>query len=241
MSEIIDWFNNNEGFVTFLVFLATLFLGWASGIFKALRKKPKFKIKVLPGPSICSVFHTGKKYEGYDTHRTAIALYLKITNIGNAPSNIDKIKVGYHWNITGISWLRLKYGIGWFWLKDVAIAIEDFCVPIGEDNVKCFPFLFQKSIMMDGAVDTYLEVGKNAIGVVYFEQDESWGASSPLSTNGSTNIKIRVYDSFSGSHSIVTNIPIVDIEEAKKYNRYFGETFATIAENKVKEKREEDV
>lgn len=241
MSDIIGWLNDNEGFVTVLVFIATLLLGWVSGIFQALRRKPKFKIEVLPGPSICSVFNTGNKYEGYDTHRTAIALYLKITNIGNAPSNIDKVEVGYHWNITGLSLLSLKYRLGWFWIKNLTVAIEDFCTPFGEDNIKFYPFLLQKSVVSNSTIDTYLEVGKNAIGVVYFEQNESWGASSPLPDNGKTKIKVRVYDSFSNSYSTIVRIPIVDINEAKEYNRYFGETFAMINEKKMNETGEVEV
>lgn len=226
---MIDWMNVNSGFVSVLIFIVTIFLGWVSGIFGALRRKPKFKIEVLQGPSICSVFYTGNKHQGFDAHRTAISLYLKITNIGNAPSQIDGINAGYHWNLNGINWLWLKYGIGWFWLRNVTIALEDFHVNLGDEKIKYFPFLLQKSILVDTTIDTYLEVGKSAIGMVYFEQQESWGASSPKpDVNGKAVIKVKVHDSFSRSYSTVVKIPLVGIEEAKKYNQYFGETFATI-------------
>ena len=141
MNDIIGWFNDNEGFVTVLVFIITLLLGWSSGIFKALRRKPKFKIEIIPGPTMCSTFYTGNKYNDHDAHRTAISLYIKIKNIGNAPSDIAKVEVGYHWSIKGYSWNWLKFHIGWDWLKQPTVVKEDFHIALDSDNIKFFPFL----------------------------------------------------------------------------------------------------
>ena len=232
---MIDWFNENSGFVSILIFVTTLVLGWVSGIFQALRKKPKFRINVITGPTMCSTFPTGNTHNGFDAHRTAISLYLKVTNVGSAPSTIDKIEIGYHWNISGLSFQSLKYRIGWYWLKKQTLSIEDFHTHITGDKFKVFPFLFQRSILTNSATDTYLEIGKNAMGIVYFEQNESWGASSPSVKNGHIKLKIKVYDSFLNSYSIISEIPMVDISDAKKYNKYFGETFKAISEKNESE------
>lgn len=183
---MIDWFNANSGFVSVLLFMATLVLGWVSGIFEALKKKPRFKIEVIPGPTMCSVFLTGNKYKGYDAHRVAMSLYLKISNIGYAPSDIDRIEVGYHWNISKLNWLWFRYRLGWFWIKHQTIAIEDFRTDLGKSNIKAYPFLTQKSIVVPSNVSTYLEVGNNAVGIVYFEDVEQWGGAFPLSDGKNT-------------------------------------------------------
>ena len=74
LKSLIVWSNENSGFVSVLIFALTLFLGWISGIFGALRKKPKFKLQVIPGPTLCTTFFTGQKHEGHDIHRTAISV-----------------------------------------------------------------------------------------------------------------------------------------------------------------------
>ncbi len=230
--EIIKWFNVNSGFVSILIFTITLILGWVSGIFQALLRRPKFNIKVIPGPTMCSTFYTRNKFDDFDTHRTAISLYLKISNIGNSASNIDRVEIGYHWNLSEKNWLWIKYGLGWFWLKNQTVAIEDFHMEIDKDNTKYFPFLFQRSTITNQSPELYLEVGKSTLGIVYFEQDESWGAFSPISHNGHIKIKIKVYDIFSKAYTTVVTIPMVELDEAKKYTRYFGGTLQGIANSK---------
>ena len=234
---MIEWFNANSGFVSILIFAITLIFGWVSGIFQALRKRPKFKIKVIPGPTMCSTFHTGNKIDGYDAHRTAISLYLKISNIGNSASDIDRVEIGYHWNLSKKNWLWVKYGLGWFWLKNATVAIEDFRSEIDKDNMKFFPFLFQRSFMTNQNSDLYLKVGKNTTGIIYFEQGESWGASSPIVQNGHVKIKIKVYDVFSKAYTTIATIPMVELSEAKKYTQYFGETLEAIENNREKKEK----
>jgi hypothetical protein len=171
---------------------------------------------------------TGKKQDEYDAHITAFSLYLKITNIGSSPSNIDKVYLGYHWNIGVYNWNWIKYRIGWAWLEKATIVKEDFTIDIDGDNRKVYPFLFQKSILLNYQTDTYLNIGQNAVGMIYFEQHESWGAASPLVEKESTNIKIKVFDSFGNAHSLVTKIPVVDIKEAREFNLHFGEIYPSI-------------
>jgi hypothetical protein len=149
LKEMIDtikscakWANDNQGVVTIVVFAVTIFLGWISGIFRALRHKPVFKISVLNGPTFCSTFPTGEKYEDYDVHRTAIAVYLKIANVGTAPASIERVFLGYKWYLNRLNILWLKYRLFWFWLKDSITSLEDFKYDFGE-HIKVYPFLLQ--------------------------------------------------------------------------------------------------
>lgn len=222
--ELIKWINDNQGAVTVLVFLATIALGWASGIFQSLRRKPKFKIETLPGPSLCSTFLTGEKYNGYKVRRTAISIYLKISNVGSAPSDIVNVSIGYHWHRNRLNWMWLKYRLIWFWLEHPIISMEDFQYNLG-DGIKFYPFLLQGTASIMKSPETYLLVGQSVNGVVYFEQPESWGGCFPSPKRGATKIRVRIRDSFGKSHYKSAWIPVVPLEEAKKYCPAFGETF----------------
>jgi len=229
---LVNWFNTNSGFVSVLIFLITLLLGWITGIFSSLRRKPKFSIEVIPGPSLSSTYFTGNKFNEFDAHITAISLYLKITNIGSAPSSIDKVKVGYHWNINKFNLIWIKYRLGWSWIIPTIIN-NDFMINVDKDNAKVFPFLFQRSILLNTQTDTYLNIGQNAIGMVYFEQQESWGGAFPIKNKETTKIKVVISDSFGHNHSLITTIPVVEINEARKFNENFGCTYPSI--NKINE------
>ncbi len=221
--DFISWCNNNAGFISIILFVMTILLAWISGLFKAILKKPKFKISTIEGPTFCSVFHTGCKHNDYDTHKTAFSLYLKISNIGYVPSSIDRIEVGYHWNINKFNVLWLRYCIGWFWLKQ-SIVKEDFMIQLDDETTKVYPFLIQGSLLQIKNNDTYVTLGKCVNGIVYFEQAESYGACSPKVKNNKVKIKIRVYDSYQNKYSITKKIPMLDINEARKYCHSFGES-----------------
>ena len=47
------WFNDNQGVVSLSIFVATLVLGWVSGVFSALRRKLKFRLSLIAGPTFC--------------------------------------------------------------------------------------------------------------------------------------------------------------------------------------------
>ena len=148
-----------------------------------------------------------------------------ITNIGNAPASIERISVAYHWNITTLNLLWVRYRLFWFWLTQQAVIMEDFSYDFGE-NVKIYPFLFQKSYLLPSASDSlYLKEGQNTNGVVYFEQDESYGGCFPYPKRQQTKIKVAIIDSYGRKHIKKFLIPIVPLDEAKKYNPFFGETF----------------
>ena len=225
--QIRDWVNANQGVVTIAIFMVTLALGWASGILTALRRKPKFKLSVLDGPTFCCTYPIGNKHGNFECHRTGIAIYLAVANIGSAASSIENISIGYHWNLRPFSLQWLRYSLGWFWLRNQVAALADFQVNIGE-NIKVYPFLTQKSTLMPSESTTYLEAGHSRNGVVYFEQSDSWGGCFPIVRNGVVAIKVRVFDVFGKEHAAKFNVPSVALEEARKYNPAFGKTLAEL-------------
>lgn len=225
--------NDNQGVLSIIIFAITVSIGWSSGIFTALRRKPKFRIKLIPGPNYYCTFPIGETRDGFDVHRTGIALYLQVSNIGSAPSSIESISIAYHWNIIPyrptlrVNPLWIKYGIGWFWLNSQSAIMADFQAAIGE-NLKIYPFLFQKSIISGNSAETFLEVGRSTSGVVYFEQGDSWGACYPKIRNRHSIMKIRLTDVFGRSHHAKFRVPWASLEEARKYNPAFGKTLAEL-------------
>lgn len=223
-----DWSNQNQGVLAVVLFLVTLALGWVSGIFSALRRKPKFQISVIDGPTFCCTFMLGKRHGDYEVHRTGVALYLRIANVGSAPSSIDNISIGYHWHLRPLSLLWLKNRVGWFWLEQQAVALADFQAMIGE-NIKVYPFLTQRSFLSRSSSETYLEVGRSTNGLVYFEQTESWGGCFPtVRRNGTVRMKVRIRDVFGRNHCAKFDIPSVSLEGARKYNPAFGKTLTEL-------------
>lgn len=216
MDSIINWTNSNSGFLTLILFFFTLLLGWVSGIFKALIKKPNLKIEVLEGPTFCASFDTSRQYNGHQAHRTAISLYLAITNVGNTPTDIKEIHVGY-------KSLSHFLPFRWFWLKELTIAKSDFVMDMGQQS-KVFPFLMQRNQLTDNRIDTYLLEGKRCNGMVYFEQDESWGNYLPKAPNNKLLIKIKIVDVYGNCFSINATINKVTLKEAKTACSEFGET-----------------
>ena len=224
---ILKWSNDNQGTLSIIIFAVTLALGWGSGIFRTLRQKPNLKIAHLPGPTFCCTYLTGEKNGEFDIHRTGFALYLHVVNIGSASTSIERISIGYRWNILPFSKLWIKYGLGWFWIENQTLALTDFQVRIGED-LKIYPFLTQKSSLSGGRSETFLEVGRSTNGVVYFEQVDSWGGCSPTVREGKVWLKIQIIDVFGKKHQTKIAIPFVSFEEARRYNPAFGKTLASL-------------
>lgn len=229
---VAKWSNDNQGVVSVALFAITIGYGWASGIFSALRRKPKFKISLIDGPTFCCTYPVGKSHGEFDVHRTGIALYLQIANVGSAASSIERISIGYHWHLHGFSALWIKYRIGWFWLSNQAAALADFQAKIGE-NTKIYPFLTQMSFLSSKKADTYLDVGRSTNGVVYFEQADSWGGCFPTVRNGKTRIKVRMEDVFGNKHTAIFSVPAVSLENARIYNPSFGKTLSELNGEKL--------
>ncbi len=226
-AAVAKWLNDNQGVVGIGIFIATLGFGWVSGIFSALRRKPKFKIRLIDGPTFICTFATGKKRDEFEIHRTGVALYLQIANAGSSASSIQRISVGYHWSVRPFTRAWFKYGLGWFWLHDQIAAIHDFQSKIGE-NIKVYPFLTQRSILSQTQPSTFLQPGQSANGVVYFEQSDSWGGCFPAATASKTRIKVCVCDVFGGKHVARFTVPNVSLESARNYNPSFGKTFSEL-------------
>lgn len=134
--------------------------------------------------------------------------------------------IGYRQNISPrniVDFLRQR--TNWFYIDEQSIAVSDFQASIGE-NIKFFPFLFQKSAVSGESATTYLEPGRSTNGVTYFEQPECWGGYFPRSRNFRTKVKIVVLDSFGKRYRHVTTIDRVTLANARKYNPQFGTTLA---------------
>lgn len=222
-----EWSNDNQGVVSIFIFLVTIGFGWASGIITALRRRPIFNIKLIDGPTFCCTYPVGKVHGDHEVHRTGIALYVLVSNIGSAASSIQNVSIGYHWNLHRFSLQWLKFSLGWFWLTEQTVALIDFRAKIGKDT-KIYPFLTQINFLSPTKAETFLEVGKSANGVVYFEQSDSWGGCFPAANEGYTQIKVRIQDVFSNEHKAKFKVPIVSLEYARRYNPVFGATLAEL-------------
>lgn len=221
------WSNDNQGVVSVAIFVVTMGFGWVSGIFSSLRRKPKFNLSLIDGPTFCCSYLVGKTNGEYEIHRTGIALYLVVANVGSAASSIGNISVGYHWHLTRFSIQWLRYTVGWFWLHNQSVALADFQAKIG-DNIKVFPFLTQANHLAPVKAETFLQVGQSTNGVVYFEQPDSWGGCFPSAHNGVVHVKVSVEDTFGKKHAAKFSIPSVTMEYARKYNPTFGSTLAEL-------------
>lgn len=175
--------------------------------------KPELKIELIPTPSFCSSFDSELPNETLRIHRTAIILYLKITNTGDAPTEIGQIHVGYE---------SMKEN--WYWLREETILLDDFVMPMGE-KVKVFPFLKQKNSLMTNDTDTFLNVGQSRSGIVYFEQKASGGYLYPkIDENFKVNIQVVVHDNKGRKWSIQEKITKVMIDAARDHCPHFGKT-----------------
>lgn len=175
--------------------------------------KPELTIELIPTPSFCSSFNSELPNETINIHRTAIILYLKITNMGNAPTEIGQIHVGYE-----------SMENNWHWLRDETTLLDDFTMPMGE-KVKVFPFLKQSNFLMKNDIDTFLNPGQSCNGIVYFEQKASSGNLYPkMDENFKVRIQILVNDTKGHNWSIEQRIPKVKIDAAREHCPHFGKT-----------------
>lgn len=222
MNDAIIWCNDNAGFVSIVIFLATLMIAWAGGLFKLLRQRPRFSLSLLHGPNFACTFSTGGKFGEYDVTRTFFALYLKVTNRGSAAATIDSVKLGYKWSINRLNWSFVRYVLGWCWLPHPMISITDFHVMLKSGGAKFYPFLIQRSTILPDSSDSFLPIGKSTHGVIYFEQRDAWGGCQPLISKEKTLVKICVIDSFGGTHKRKFTLPAITLADARKFNPTIG-------------------
>lgn len=224
-ASLAKWLNENQGVVGVGIICTTLLLGWASGIFSALRRKPKFRLELIPGPTFVCTFPTGEVFNGHDVHRVGIALYLSVANTGSAASSLHEVHVGYRWTVIPLTRSWFRHTLLRFWSKEPIAALADFQVAIGK-NIKVYPFLFQKNSLSPVQQETYLQPGQSTVGVVYFEQSDSWGGCQPLVWNGRVRLSVRLLDVYSGRHTQTFWVPAATLNEARKFNPSFGRTRA---------------
>ncbi len=223
-SELIRWCNDNGGFVSVILFIVTLLFAWLSGLFALIRHRPRLKLSILPGPNFACVVLTGGKHNGYDVTRTFFALYLNVTNRGSAATTIQTVQLGYKWSINALNLLFLRYVIGWCWLRHPIISMTDFHVILKSGSAKFYPFLIQRSTVLPDTGDLFLPIGKSTHGVIYFEQRDAWGGCLPRAKKEKTLVKVCVVDSFGGKHSKKFALPVVPLNEARKFNPTIGVT-----------------
>lgn len=217
---ISEWANENAGLISLLCFLAALLLSWATGILGKLMQTPRFSIRVLPGPTMCSTYTIGRLADNREVHRTAISLYLSICNRGSSAASIHNVQIGLRSRAFPQCMTR-------YWLEEV-VTLSDFCVDIGDGNLKIFPLLSQTSTITGKSSKTYLRVGESVNGVAYFEQDDSWGSHFPRSHRGSTFVRVRITDGFGRRHLATVKAHVVAIEEARQFCRDFGRTLGSL-------------
>ena len=219
--DIINWTNDNSGFLSLVLFFLTFILGWLSGFFKSIIIKPKFRIEGLEQCTFCTIIDLNETFEDLPVHKTAFVVYLKVSNIGNISSSINKIVLGYY-----KSDFKSKFFSRRRWVKET-ISKEDFKIELPDsEKLKVYPFLTQKNQLLSKDVDTFLEIGKQVTGVSYFEEYEAYGNMMPrLEVNNFVDIKIKIYDVYGNVFSKKMKIKYIEPTEALRYNSYFGQTY----------------
>lgn len=221
IDKIIGWTNENSGFLGLLIFIASLIIGWVAGLFKYLRKRPKLNIKVIEEPTFGSIKDLEQEYKGYAVNKTAFAIYLEIANIGNAPSSIGEIRLGYLKRDLRPKWLTSRV-----WLPET-VSKTDFKIKFpNSEFTKVYPFLKQKNYSTNNETDTYLPVGKSITGIAYFEQPNAYGNYVPRLNKDlkTTDLLIKIKDVFGKSHKKKFTIKMVEPDYTLKFNPYFGQT-----------------
>jgi hypothetical protein len=234
-TDIINWTNKNSGFLGLVLFIFTLLISWVSGLFKYIKKRPNFKIRIIEDATFGCIIDLNRTHKDLPISKTAFAIYIEVTNIGNASSSIGKINLGYL-----LSDMKPKWRTSRNWIVET-FSKSDFRVEFkNSDKVKGYPFLKQSNEVL-GNVDTYLEVGKSANGIVYFEQSEAFGSWMPrLNTDlKTTDLIIKIEDAFGGTHKKKFILELSDPNYTLKFSPYFGQTQYEYFINKKDEQKTE--
>ena len=217
--SVVDWANSNQGFIALSTFLAAALFGWVSGIFNRLRFTPRIVAKLLAGPNFFCIILTDKQDKDISVYRIAISAYLKIFNMGNAPTSLSRIEIG----------IPLQSGDGKVhtkWLR-LTITLSGFKYSIG-DKDKIYPLLFQVDNRAKKSGKTYLRPGETTNGIAYFEEEyKIFGRSNTeLVQTDRMEVKafIRISDGYGNEHRSTISIPITDIETARECCSNFGKT-----------------
>lgn len=222
IKRIINWTNDNSGFLSLILFLATILYGWLSGLFSSLIKKPKLKIRFISKVCFYSTYHINETYEPkkgeiYDVHKTGFVIYASISNIGNMPTAIDKIYIGYKKNKKFKLFERKRF----IWLAQWH-SFTPFKTTMKNDSDLIYPTLRIKNFPTDNTND-YLRTGQSITGTAYFEQVKAWGNFNPLPNNDkSTNIKLKIVDVYGNKFIFAYKLKYVELIKAREFNENFG-------------------
>lgn len=221
LETIVQWTNENSGFLSVILFFATLFYGWISGFFSSIIKKPKLKIRFIDKLLFFSTFDTGEKHidngKEYEIYKSAFVVYMSIANIGNMVTSIDKIYLSYYKNKRG------------FFKEKVWLAqwhtLEPFCLQISEDKVLMINSLLRRDNILDFSDRTSLDPGKSILGATYFEQGPAWGNFRPLLNKDLTaTIHIKIVDIYGNKFKFKTCLKEKSIDDARVLYEHFGKT-----------------
>ena len=85
----------------------------------------------------------------------------------------------------------------------------------------------QKNNLYENTIDNYLDIGKISTGIVYFEEQEAFGNWMPRlnKDHKTTDIKLKIIDSFNGAHIKSIRVNIIEPEKALTMNPYFAQTY----------------
>ncbi|WP_047416512.1 hypothetical protein [Cellulophaga sp. Hel_I_12] len=222
INQIIDWTNENSGFLSLVLFAATILFGWLSGLFNSLIKKPKLKVRFISKVCFYSTFYVDEKHEPkegeiYDVHKTGFVIYASISNVGNMPTAIDKIYIGYKKNKKFSLFERRKF----IWLAQWH-SFTPFKTKMKNDSDLIYQSLRIKNFPTDNAND-YLRIGESITGTAYFEQVKAWGNFSPLQNDDkSTDIKLKIIDVYGRKFIFDYKLEYLELEKARELNENFG-------------------
>jgi hypothetical protein len=172
-------------------------------------------------------------------------LYLNISNIGVAASSISNIKIRYKRNrlfgekfkvlrkVINFDNINFKNSFLNEWSEEIplTVALEDFYVKIDNDLYKAYPFLIQTSFLKIDDSTSFLVRGQQTNGIVYFESIGYWGGFEPKNCDGMAIVEVQVISIFKTKYHKIFQIPIVEVDEAKKYNKRFGDSINALNKN----------
>jgi len=228
MSIIQEWSNYNSGYLSLIIFLAGLlvsFLVWLANKSKRTKiSNDDLSIEIIDHASMCTSFETGNVKNNFRLHRTALILYLKLTNKSERPIKIGKVRVGYRSQ-------SHENPESWYWLDGETTMIEEYKSPLG-DKVKVYPYLKQASTDSNIPVNMTIESHDFKNGTVYFEQDASSGNLIPyMDEDFRVNVIVEINDNIGNKWILEGRILKVKIEAIRELNPYFGLTRQLCEEN----------
>lgn len=245
LNEIKTWCNDNAGFVGVVIFILTILIGIVTGFFKAILNKPHLKIESIPGPNICTVVDCHKKFDNHDVMRTALSVYLRVKNTGFTSTSIIKVYIKYRTNMLKWENLKIWKPISYLekYIESIRIfyrfskkihqttILDIFKSKLSEEKDKVYPLLFQHIDFISPS-ETFLERGQSTNGIVYFENEEYWGGYKPKIYQDEVKVIIIIQDTFNKLYKKRIKLPFLQLEEARKYNDKFGDTFLELDKKK---------